>query len=90
MVETANRKVTVSDLTIALRSGRPALQNTDEIAIPSDYWVMPEPRLDRQSLATELKNGAQVPGVCLGNHRRCSVSNTKVSHTQRSAKRSAG
>lgn len=67
MVETAIQKITASDLTIALRSGRPALRIIDEAAIPADYWVTPEPRLDRQSLAAELKKGTRVPGVCLGN-----------------------
>ena len=67
MVETAIQKIIVSDLTISLRSGRPALQVIDEAAIPSDYWVTPEPRLDRQSLAAELKKGSQVTGACLGN-----------------------
>ena len=67
MAETAIQKIIVSDLTISLRSGRPALQIINEAAIPSDYWVTPEPRLDRQSLVAELKKGSQVTGACLGN-----------------------
>ena len=67
MVETAIQKIMVPDLTISLRSGRPALQIIDEAAIPPDYWVTPEPRLDRQGLAAELKKGARVTGACLGN-----------------------
>ena len=67
MVETAIQKITVPDLTISLRSGRPALQITDETAIPSNFWVTPEPRLDRQTLAAELKRGTHVTGACLSN-----------------------
>jgi hypothetical protein len=67
MVETAIQKIMVPDLTISLRSGRPALQIIDEAAIPPDYWVTPEPRLDRLSLAAELKRGVPVSGACLGN-----------------------
>jgi len=67
MVEAAIKKVLAPDLTISVRDGRPALQITDEAAIPSTYWIVPEPRLDRQSLATELKKGAEITGACLGN-----------------------
>lgn len=67
MAETAIQKIIVSDLTISLRSGRPAVKIIDESAIPSDYWITPEPRLDRQSLAAELKKGAQIAGACLSN-----------------------
>jgi len=67
MVEAAIKKVLAPDLTISVRDGRPSLQITDEAAIPSIYWVVPEPRLDRQSLAAELKKGVAITGACLGN-----------------------
>ena len=39
----------------------------DEAAIPSIYWEPRDPRLKRQELATELKQGAEITGVALSN-----------------------
>ena len=36
----------------------PSLLVLDEAAVPSIYWQTSEPRLNRQKLATELKDGA--------------------------------
>jgi hypothetical protein len=36
----------------------------DEAAVPSIYW---EPRLNRQGLANDLKQGAEIAGVALSN-----------------------
>ena len=38
-----------------------------EDAVPSIYWQPSEPRLKRQELAYELKQGAEIPGVTLSN-----------------------
>jgi len=39
----------------------------DEAAVPSIYWEPREPRLRRQELAAELKQGAEIAGVSLSN-----------------------
>ena len=45
----------------------PALLALDEAAVPSIYWEPREPRLDRQVLANDLKQGAEIAGVALSN-----------------------
>lgn len=67
MVEADIKRITAPDFTISLRSGTPALIVTEEAAIPRSYWVPREPRLDRQSLQADLKNGAVIAGAALSN-----------------------
>lgn len=67
MTETDLKKVTAPDLTLVLRPGSPALTVTDERAIPAEFWVAREPRLNRQELLAQLKAGAEIQGVQLSN-----------------------
>lgn len=67
MAETQIKKITAPDFTVSLRPGSPALVVTDETAIPKDYWVPREPRIDRQSLQADLKRGSIIAGVVLSN-----------------------
>ena len=39
----------------------------DEAAVPKIYWEPREPRLNRQELASDLKQGAEITGVTLSN-----------------------
>jgi len=39
----------------------------NEEEVPSIYWQPSEPRLNRQELAYELKQGAEIAGVALSN-----------------------
>ncbi len=40
----------------------------DEAAIPSDYWIRQDPKLDRKLLLKDLKKeGAKIPGATLSN-----------------------
>ena len=43
----------------------PSLMVLNEDAVPSIYWQPSEPRLKRQELAYELKQGAEIEGVAL-------------------------
>ena len=63
MVELDLKKITAPDFTISIRPGMPALLVLDEAAVPSIYWEPSDPRLNRQKLATELKDGADITGV---------------------------
>ena len=67
MLELDLKKITAPDFTISIRPGTPALLVLDEAAVPSIYWEPREPRLNRQGLLNELKDGAEVEGVALSN-----------------------
>ena len=67
MVELEIKKITAPDFTISIRPGIPALLVLDEAAVPTVYWEPREPRLNRQGLAADLKQGAEIAGVALSN-----------------------
>jgi hypothetical protein len=65
MVELDLKKINAPDFTASIRPGIAALMVIDEEAVPSIYWQPSEPRLNRQELAYELKQGAEIAGVAL-------------------------
>jgi len=67
MVELDLKKITAPDFTVSIRPGMPSLLVLDEAAVPSIYWEPREPRLNRQGLLNELKDGAEIEGVALSN-----------------------
>jgi len=67
MIELDLKKLTAPDFTASIRPGMPALMVIDEAAVPSIYWEPREPRLNRQGLANDLKQGAEIAGVTLSN-----------------------
>ena len=67
MVELDLKKLAAPDFTASIRPGTPALMVIDEAAVPSIYWEPREPRLNRQGLADDLKQGAEIAGVALSN-----------------------
>jgi hypothetical protein len=67
MIELDLKKLTAADFTASIRPGMPALMVIDEAAVPSIYWEPREPRLNRQGLAADLKQGAAITGVALSN-----------------------
>ena len=67
MLQLDLKKLLAPDFTISLRSGLPALQVLDEAAVPSVYWQPGPPRLNRQALLAELKDGSEIQGVALSN-----------------------
>ena len=67
MVELDLKKITAPDFTVSIRPGMPALLVLDEAAVPSTYWQPSAPRLNRQGLLSELKEGADIKGVTLSN-----------------------
>ena len=58
MVELDLKKLNAPDFTASIREGIPSLMVLNEDAVPSIYWQPSEPRLNRQELAYELKQGA--------------------------------
>ena len=67
MVELDLKKLAAPDFTASIRPGMPALMVIDEAAVPSIYWLPREPRLNRQGLSNDLKQGAEITGVALSN-----------------------
>ncbi len=67
MVELDLKKLTAPDFTASIRPGMPALMVIDEKAVPSIYWEPREPRLNRQGLLADLKQGEEITGVSLSN-----------------------
>jgi hypothetical protein len=67
MVELNLKKLKAPDFTASVREGTPSLVVLSEEAVPSIYWQPAEPRLKRQELSHELKQGAEIPGVTLSN-----------------------
>jgi Siphovirus Gp157 len=67
MVELDLKKITAPDFTVSVRPGMPSLLVLNEAAVPSIYWEPREPRLNRQELLNELKEGAKIEGVALSN-----------------------
>ena len=67
MVELDLKKITAPDFTVSIRPGMPALVVLNEDAVPKTYWEPGEPRLRRQVLASDLKQGAEVAGATLSN-----------------------
>lgn len=65
MVELDLKKIQAPDFTASIRPGTPALMVIDEAAVPSIYWEPRDPRLDRQGLLADLKQGAEITGVAL-------------------------
>jgi Gp157 protein len=67
MIELDVKKITAPDFTVSVRPGMPSLLVLDEAAVPSIYWEPREPRLNRQGLVNDLKQGAEIGGVTLSN-----------------------
>jgi hypothetical protein len=67
MIETEIKKITAPDFTLSMRPGSPSLVVMDEAAIPQEFWEPRDPRLNRQGLLVELKQGATITGVALSN-----------------------
>ena len=67
MIELDLKKLNAPDFTASIREGIPSLMVINEEEVPSIYWQPSEPRLNRQELAYELKQGAEIAGVTLSN-----------------------
>jgi len=67
MIELEIKKITAPDFTVSIRPGMASLLVLDEAAVPSIYWQPVAPKLNRQGLLNELKEGAEIKGVALSN-----------------------
>jgi hypothetical protein len=67
MTELDLKKLTAPDFTASIREGTPSLMVINEDAVPKIYWEPGEPRLKRQVLAYDLKQGEEIAGAALSN-----------------------
>src|ERR1700693_5946861 len=67
MGETEIKKIIAPDFTVSLRPGTPSLVVVDEAVIHERFWEPQAPRLNRQTLLSELKQGESIAGVALSN-----------------------
>ncbi len=67
MVDLDVKKIQAPDFTASIRPGIPALMVLDEATVPSIYWEPRDPKLNRQGLLADLKQGAEITGVSLSN-----------------------
>lgn len=67
MIKLDIKKITAPDFTISIRPGMPSLLVINEQAVPSIYWQPMAPKLRRQELLSELKQGSEITGVTLSN-----------------------
>jgi hypothetical protein len=67
MSDAGLKKLEQADFTASVRAGAPSFIVEAESEIPSDYWVPQSPKLARQAVLRDLKQGAEVPGTHLSN-----------------------
>jgi len=67
MLQVDLKTLIAPDFTASIRPGMPALTVLDEAAVPSIYWEPRDPRLKRQDLLSDLKQGNAIAGVALAN-----------------------
>jgi hypothetical protein len=77
MAEAGFTKLEQPDFTASVRAGSPSLVVTAQDLIPQDYWVPQAPKLSRQALLSDLKQGGSVPGAQLSNARPMLMVRTK-------------
>jgi hypothetical protein len=63
MVHLDLKKLNAPDFTVSIREGAPSLTVINEDEVPKIYWQPGEPRLKRQQLAEDLKNGEEIAGA---------------------------
>jgi Siphovirus Gp157 len=71
MEQAGRKRIEHPAVTMSLRPAAPSVTVTDEAAIPSRFWVSPEPRLNKRALLAALKDKETVPGAALSNGGSC-------------------
>ena len=67
MSEAGLKKLEQPDFTASARIGPPSLVLLAEDQVPEIYWVPQPPKLDRQAILGDLKQGGDIPGAQLSN-----------------------
>ncbi len=67
MTQLEIKKLEAPDFTASIRPGITSLVVINESEIPSIYWEPRDPKLDRATLISDLKQGTEVAGAALSN-----------------------
>ena len=67
MVDTGITKIAAPDFTLSVRAGTPSLVVIDEKQVPPCYFEARDPKLNRQAVLSDLKQGVSIEGVALSN-----------------------
>lgn len=62
---TGKKKIQGKLLTVSIRNNQPSVYVEDERQIPRNYFNEQEPKLDKNRLKDDLKNGAEIKGADL-------------------------
>lgn len=63
MIVTGNKKIKAGLFTFAIQKNLPSVVINNKRLIPSQFFVPVDPRLDKNKIKEDLKNGESIPGV---------------------------
>lgn len=63
MVVTGDKKIKAGLFTFSIQKNPPSVQIYNETVIPKNYFVTPEPKIDKKKIQDAIKNGESVAGV---------------------------
>jgi len=63
MIVTGDKKVKAGLFTFSIQKNPPSVQVYNETVIPKNYFITPEPKIDKTKIKDALKNGESVAGV---------------------------
>lgn len=69
-------KINTPEFVIKRCTNPPAVTVTNDVIVPAQYWVQPEPpplRLNKKALKEALQSGKEVPGCYLDNAERVEI-----------------
>lgn len=63
MLVTGDKKIKAGLFTFALQKNPPSVSVFNDLIVPKKYYVPVDPKLDKNKIKEDLKNGESIPGV---------------------------
>lgn len=63
MIETGVKKIKTDLFSFNIQKNPPSVNVIDEHAIPENYLIPQQPKIDKKAILADMKNGAEIPGV---------------------------
>lgn len=63
MIVTGDKKIKAGLFTFSIQKNPPSVRIFNETIVPKNYFVTPEPKLDKKKVQEAIKNGESVAGV---------------------------